>query len=314
MTALTVLWNPSATSDAVMRAAFKAYSDLLTAVGVIKTADTGQIDLATAVAPGTATANTFVAVGYEVRRLQAAGRPDILLKFTYGIVASTISTIATYRTSIQVQVGISSDGSGTLDGVNMTQLVSFYSSTSGPSSSVSTTIVRPLSMASDGQNYLSVINDPNGIAFTSGVKYGYLNFALERSVNASTGAYDAEAVISFNPFSQSTLNVVQVLNFVSGTAAAGGPFLGYQIPSTLWTTSGSLTQATIMPVTVCVPTPKGPARATLLAFVSDVTPGGQYQVNMYGALVTYMAAGVPYDSTRVGGITASAVNVLLRFD
>lgn len=314
MTASTVLWNPSATSDAVMRAAFTEYSNLLTAVGVVKTADTGQIDLATAIAPATATANNFVAVGYEVRLLQATGRPDIILKFTYGIVASTTNTISTYRASITVQAGISSDGSGNLNGVNMPQLVSAYSSSSGPTSGVSTTVVRPLSMASDGQNYLSVINDPNGIAFTSGTKYGYLNFAIERSINASTGEYDAEAFVAFNPFAQLTSNVMQVLNFVSGTAAAGGPFLGYQIPSTLWTTSGSLTQATIMPATVCVPTPKGPALATVLAFVSDVTPGGQYQVNMYGALVTYMAAGVPYDSSRVGGITPSAVNVLLRFD
>lgn len=313
MTASTVLWNPSATSDAVMRAAFTEYSNLLTAVGVVKTADTGQINLATAVAPGSVPSNSFVSVGYEVRVLQAAGRPDILLKFNYGVSASTSNTISTYRVSIQVQAGISSDGAGNLDGVNMPQLVSSYT-TAGPNSLVSTTTVRPLSMASDGQNYLSVINDPNGIGTSSGSKLGYFNFAIERSINASTGAYDSEAFIAFNPFTTSIANVVQVLNFVSGTAAAGGPFLGYQIPSTLWTTSGSLTQATIMPATVCVPTPKGPARATVLAFVSDVTPGGQYQVNMYGALVTYMAAGIPFDSSRVGGIAASALNVLLRFD
>lgn len=317
MTAQSTLWNPSATSDVVMRAAFQAYSDLLTAVGVLKTADTGQIVISTATTPGTVPASPPTYVGYEIRKLSVAGSPDLILKFEYGIVASTANNAATYRVSIRVTAGLRSDGAGNLDSVTFVNPILQFSATTGPTSTNSTTLSRPLHMASDGANYLTVINDPAGMGTSSTTKYGYLNIALERSINATTGAYDNEAWVSVNPFNNITGAAFQVINATAGTAkstTSTSSSVGYQIPSGAWTGSGSLTSATIMPCTVCVPTPKGPARSSLLAYSADVNLGGQYQINMYGQLVTYMACNVPYSSVMVNGFVETLYTPLLRFD
>ena len=314
MTTYSTLWNPSCTTDAQLRACIQAYSDGLDAVGVVQTADTGQINIATAVAPAAPAANTAYLVGYQIRKLESPGKPTLYLRVRYNIVASTANTASTYRLSMDIAASTSTDGNGVLNGVSFIyQLCNFASQTTGPNASVSTTLMRPLYMASDGGNYLTVISDPAGNAGSGSMKYGYLNFAVERSINALTGEYDAEAFVGFFPFSSGTGNTLQVLNVASSTVAASGAS-SYQTPGTLWTTSGSLTQATIMPATVCVPAPKGPALASLLAFAADVTFGGQYQINMYGRLVTYMAVNQVYTASQVNGIAVNVVTPLLRFD
>lgn len=314
MTTHSALWLPSATSDAVFRAAVQAYSDALTAVGVLKTADTGQIDTAAVTLPAAVTIGTPVYSGYEIRKLAGVGgKPPLYLKFEYGVTTTTTNSPAQYRFMTRVSAALATDGAGNLDGPAFSANLVTWVSQSGPTSAVSQTLMRPLHMASDGESYLSIINDPTGSAWSASVKFGYLNFCLERSINALTGDYDSEAFVAFNPFFAGSA-AVQVLNAANGTSATGGGAVGYQTPSNMWASSGSLTQATIMPVTVCVPTPKGPARATLLAYASDVTFGGQYQVSMYGRLVTYMACGVPYNSDRVNGIVPASVSILMRFE
>lgn len=69
-------------NDATWRERHKFISDLLTAGGIPKTADSGQIDLTTATQPG----SNNTAAGYEIRRfadtLQAT--KPIFFKIEYG--------------------------------------------------------------------------------------------------------------------------------------------------------------------------------------------------------------------------------------
>lgn len=91
--------------DAGFRAWGKAISDALTAVGLVQTADTGQIDWATIVR-----GSANVDWGYEIRRfddpLQATA--PIYLKIGYGAQSSVTSP------QISVQVGKGTDGAGTI--------------------------------------------------------------------------------------------------------------------------------------------------------------------------------------------------------
>lgn len=313
MTTYSTLWNPSCTTDTQMRACLQAYSDALTTVGVVKTSDTGQIDIASAALPATVAANTPTNIGYEVRKLESPGKPTLYLRVQYQVVATLANTPSTYRLTINTSAGLSTDGAGNFNSASFPQPICSYGGvTTGPGTSTSQTVMRPLHVASDGQNYLTVVNDPAMLA-QPGTGFGYLSFAVERSIAALTGEYDGEAFVSFCPYTTITSASCMVLNAITG-ASATSTSVGYQTPGNLWSSSGSLTQATIMPVTVCVPTPKGPALATLLAFSAEVTYGGQYQINMYGRLVTYIAASRVYQATQVNGIPTANVASLLRFD
>lgn len=100
---------PSNSSDAYFRLWGKGISDALQALGVTKTADTGQIDWATVATP--ALTNTYQ--GYEIRQftdgLQATN--PILIKIEYGS-----SGAGAGYPCLKITVAHTSDGAGTLTG------------------------------------------------------------------------------------------------------------------------------------------------------------------------------------------------------
>lgn len=106
----TVTWSSgnSHTSDAEFRAWGSELSAKLAAVGLIQTADTGQINWTTVTRPGVSTD-----AGYEIWRFDDSmqSTAPIFLKFFYG----TGSTASVPR--IRVDVGTASDGAGGLSGV-----------------------------------------------------------------------------------------------------------------------------------------------------------------------------------------------------
>lgn len=96
-------------TDANFRIWGSEFSAKLAAVGLIQTADTGQINWATAVRGGSSTDS-----GYEVWRFNDSlqGSAPLFLKFYYG----TGTTITT-GPRIRVEVGTGSNGSGTITGM-----------------------------------------------------------------------------------------------------------------------------------------------------------------------------------------------------
>lgn len=92
----------------------KGISDALTAIGLVKTSDTGQIDWTSVTRPGTSTD-----AGYEIWRFNDSAQTafPIYLKLRYG----TGGSAALGR--LQIDVGSGSDGSGTLTGTTQSNVI-----------------------------------------------------------------------------------------------------------------------------------------------------------------------------------------------
>lgn len=114
-TAYTTRWlDARISSDAAYRERGKWISDRLTDLGWGKTADTGQIDWATAIRAGAPTLNTKG--GYEIRVSSGAGT-DVYFKITYG----TGYVSGGPCIGLWIATGEGSDGAGTLTGDQTTE-------------------------------------------------------------------------------------------------------------------------------------------------------------------------------------------------
>lgn len=94
-------------TDAAFRLWGKGLSDALTAVGVIKTGDTGQINWTTVTHPTVAGAYQ----GYEIRVLSTPSGFPVYIKIEFGCTSGSVNAPA-----IRVTVGSGSDGAGTING------------------------------------------------------------------------------------------------------------------------------------------------------------------------------------------------------
>jgi hypothetical protein len=94
-------------SSATFRVWGKGISDQLTAMGLTKTSDTGQIDWATVAVPG----SSSTAAGYEIRKFtdSADSTAPIRFKIEYGSGASVAG-----NPGLWITVGSASDGAGTI--------------------------------------------------------------------------------------------------------------------------------------------------------------------------------------------------------
>jgi hypothetical protein len=102
---------PSNSTDALFRAWATVFSAGLDAIGMTKTADTGQINLATVLAP--TAISTFT--GYEIRSFTDGNANAVSFKIEYGSAAGLTNT-----PSIRIQFGGGSNGTGTLTGSTST--------------------------------------------------------------------------------------------------------------------------------------------------------------------------------------------------
>jgi hypothetical protein len=181
-------------STAGFRVWGSALSAQLDAIGLTKTADTGQIDWLTTTIPGTSTA-----AGYEIRYLNDSlhGTNPIILKIEYG-------TGSAGRPSMWVTAGSSSNGTGTIGGT------SFLPRTQIGSSVAPTVSTYPLFACKvDGCAWFS--------AFRRYSVDASLFFAVVRTVN-STGSPTADGVMFF--FTQATTIVLQRRMFINGVLQA----------------------------------------------------------------------------------------------
>src|SRR3954462_11008588 len=108
------------TSTTGFRAWGSEFSAGLATVGLVQTADTGQINWSTVTIPG---ANT--AAGYEIWRFADS---TLYLKFEYGTAPSTV------QPQMWITVGTGSNGSGTITGTNQTSSRVTFTAASTPTS------------------------------------------------------------------------------------------------------------------------------------------------------------------------------------
>lgn len=105
-------------SDVTLVADFRAWAtavrDQLTAAGLTRTSDTGQIDLTTVSAPAI---NTYA--GYDIFQFTDSDQTDtpIFFKLEYGKAANTA------RPALRLTLGTASNGSGTITGADSAQTI-----------------------------------------------------------------------------------------------------------------------------------------------------------------------------------------------
>lgn len=285
---------PSNSSDALFRAWGSAFAAGLAAVGLVQTADVGQIDWGTALAP----VAPDTVQGYEIWRfadaLQASA--PAFIKFEYG------SGGATNYPAIWVTVGDGSDGAGNLTGATSTrQRCSCNNSTA--------VVLKPMRMSGDTNRLQAhLFYDATGVTFT-------LFVAIERTKNSTGADTDDGILINTNaigggagqwrqqylqlgigPTTQESRWGVLAPSF--GTGSAGGNFAVY-------------------PVFLSAGVYLNPPLGVIGAFNGDVVTGNTISLNVYGASHTYFCCGTSTGATAQAvqaGTVANAVGVLMRYE
>jgi hypothetical protein len=287
MSYLRVVSAPYQVSDATFRLWGKALSDAMQALGVTKTADTGQIDWTTVAAPSSA--NQYM--GYEIRQftdgLQATN--PVIIKFEYGS-----SSTSNQRPGIRITVGHASDGAGNLTGDVSSY---FYMATNAGNSATGTTYV-----SSDGGRL--------NIAFWVDLSSQTNVFWIERFKDTN-GDPTADGVNICANYTSSTVS--------TGTSAMQGlPASGAAYPAspTKWQAAIPSTGGTynenigFFPIHPNLGYAGNPDLGGLIFYASETDASGSfYTINIYGDDHQYVA--VEYLSCATNN-TGSSCSALVR--
>lgn len=290
-TASPANWTNS--SDANFRAWGSYLSARFSAVGLIQTADTGQINWTTITTP--AGVNTYQ--GYEVWRfadaLQASA--PVFYRIQYGE-NDTADT-----PGIRIQFGAGSDGAGNLTG----NLSAVYDAGGQVQAGVSTVV-------GSGSTNRFVI----AAGWTSFIG---LCFSFERSKD-STGADTTEAVLFFSHGpSSSGSGTTTAQNITVWSTTLG-------ILGTLETTFGALfaagtsmsfgSQTMVSPIFHNKGVFMNPGMNMVGYYTANITPGGTASIYMYGAARTYyaLASTVLATSSAFRGNGGGTESMAIRYD
>jgi len=190
------------TSDAAFRTLGLLISGALEAVGLIKTADTGQIDWGTVTKPTT----TYAVAGYEIRTFPAGTLQTanpLIVKVNYGSTNNSANVMG-----IQIQVGHATDGAGNFTG-DYSDTYSLYPSSSnsnGAQCYVSCdtehlTIALFLGISGTTTNYSIVcsmdrLRDSDGVALDTGVNIltMYSGYFGQRMLPATGAQFPSSAL------------------------------------------------------------------------------------------------------------------------
>lgn len=272
-------FSPSNASDATFRAWGTDLNTSFAAVGLVQTADTGQINWTTVTKP--AVGNTYA--GYEIWRFSDS---SIYMKWEYGTGSSTALNIG-----IRLTIGTGSNGSGTLTGT-VSQSRILVANTSGGSSLYSW-------MCCTTAFFGLRLWDSSSVA-DSGVSSAALVFIC-RSVDANTVPTNQSAIFYANT-SSSTLTV-ESLNFQTSTSFGTITDSSFcYIPFSL---SSSLVGTQSQFFTHWYATPQVvPVFPVVTVIQSEIGPNITFQANPVGStLRTFMA--LPRAGT---GTWSAAVN------
>lgn len=198
MTTATFSAAPSNASDAEFRAWGSGLSAALAAVGLVKTADTGQINWGTVLKP--AGASTFQ--GYEIWRfndsLQATA--PVFLKVEFG------SSGSVGNPAVRVTVGKGSDGAGTITGIIHAALVI-------PTAAASATPVTWYVSSGDGSGVAVV----PALSYYAGATVSGHWWAVERSRDASGNATGTCVAQQYRP-GGTAFSSVRCANYATAAA------------------------------------------------------------------------------------------------
>jgi hypothetical protein len=279
---------PSNASDASFRLWGKAISDALTALGITKTADTGQIDWTTVTKP--ASANAYA--GYEIRQFTDALQSSnpVIFKIQYGC-GGTVTFPA-----LLITIGHASDGAGALTGEVTTDLLI-------ASGNTSTTA------------YTSWITGDTGW-FSMGLWSGGGSnlthvFCLERLKDTAGADTDAgvQAIYMAGPSSGGK----QSQSMLPKTGAVYGPyFIQSAMPGS--GSGGYGANVGVFPVFPNLGYAGNPCLGCLLYFTADIPRGTAISVPMYGTNHTYIAVGDLGPSTTSLNGNSTSHSLMIRYE
>jgi hypothetical protein len=314
----TVSMILSATTTTLHRNWANALSAALTAIGLTKTADTGQIVLT-----GTTLAYPTVAqglgqgvaafTGYEIRQMVSAGRPTLYLKVRYGIYYNNFGTGANfYWPAVAIEVGTATDGAGNITSIDSNPSRWYVSSNGSMSGSLTASSGRPSAVAqncyiaSDGANYLTVMLGSNAPAFENKM---VACFGIERTntPGAATFTYNGNGIVFWQAMSgvvDNTQNVAGAAYMANATQARyilqdinlGLGYSGTNVPTQTAPyvyKPNPTTDCTIFPVTVGVG--HGPLRSVFGYDQGALIENTQFAANVYNASRNFIGL------TRVDG-------------
>jgi hypothetical protein len=276
---------------------------LFTTLGVVQTADTGQIT-STAALPGT----TQTSAGYVIGRFNdtAQATSPVFFKIEFGTGASLTVPMA------WITVGQGSNGSGTLTGT-LSARVPFFQ----VSPPLSTTTSYPSRFCWNATNgFLGVIFKIGGLGTTQ-AQGGFCLFRDNNSSGASTTtsvtliANQSTAVIA-----AASVGAVQSYNYATSTwislpSSSGSASLWAFWPYGLTTTTVG-GQVQVAPAIFCAPIMYVSANLCV-GLITEIPVGNTVSMALVGSTVlTFLAVGLPFGGASVGGqFTPAGVGLLM---
>lgn len=261
---------PDNSTDVNFRAWGKALSDFLTACGVTKTADTGQIDWTTVTRP----LATSTSQGYEIRQLTDSAQSTFpqYIKIEYGS-ASGAATIP----QVWVTTGTATNGSGTLTGFGLGRQVIVLAA--------SASSTQPYPCWFSGRSSGFAISMFVGLASTRAV------LSFERSLNSS-GSGDGNGTLVAQLTSLAT-SLTAYANPQGAASSGGVGFSGGLLPRLCTTSSANVNLGQQLPfAAICSWMPgKGVAYTQNLLTVGPMVEGTVFTATRYGVTRTYRVVG-----------------------
>jgi hypothetical protein len=269
------------TSDAEFRAWGKAMSDAMTALGIPKTSDTGQIDWSSVTYP---TSGSTVK-GYEIRQFNDAlqATVPILIKIEWGSGSGATTPVW------WITIGTATDGAG-----NLTGLTTVRKAMTG----VAQTNAYTCRFSGDTNRLMIAMLTDSG-------SYGNGQVAVLERTHDASGADTNEGFLYIQ---QQSSTMVQA-GFIFGTGVIGSETVfACLMPSVGSGANGAA--VALYPVFVTKGVYFNPFLNLLVAFQSNVTPGSQLSFTYYGATRAFMPIAAASFYCSVRGTVAGACMLL----
>lgn len=297
MTTSTATISVDNTSDTTFRAWGSAVSQCFSAVGLTKTADTGQVNWTTVVRPAASVMTVYeIWAFYDV--LQAT--KPVYVKIWYFVNGNTVP-------QMQIQVGTVTDGAGNLTGSTTAVYTGRYYSAAFTSTTY-------CNVASDGSYLTAVIGAASGTV-------PWLMLSIDRTRNTDgTANGDGLYCVMGNTVSGTNpaTGVVNTLTYgVLGLNRAWKQGTNATFPQDLPNTATGVagTDVNIFPHIPYAPRPEG-CLAILGMFWTDLAYGNTVSVTHLGAAHTYFSLGNAgqYLGTCDNGSCTQSHSALVRYE
>ena len=253
---------PSQTTDAEFRVWGKAISDALTAVGVAKSGDTGQINWATVTTP----TYYHTAQGYEIRVFSDALQTSVpvVLKIEFGAGYNSASPC------LWITVGTATNGAGTFVGAQTTRR-----ELTGAGANATSYVTR-------------VTGDTNRVAVWTWTDAWVVTYAMYFSVERTHDAAGADTNEGFTLLCGfgAVANVQLVVYLFGSGVVSTETLLPALLPSVGTGSTGSA--VALYPIFPTKGVYLNPLANVLIAFQANVTPGTPLSFTYYGATKAFI--------------------------